>query len=294
VIALPLALIIPVLRPLTWAVTAIARWILRILRLDEPEGRIDRRVTPLELRAVFEQIDEGAGMSQLESRLVQNILFFPRTTAEEVMTPRVDITAAPVTSTPDELTELIQTTKHSRVPLYDRTLDEIVGYLPSKSFLIDPQVPLTKLIRPVLVVPEKAPIDRIFQDMRKGRWRMVIVVNEYGETVGLFTQEDLIEEIVGEISDEYELPEEEIVRIGDGVYEIRGRASVQDLGAALEVTLPQEQAVTVNGFLCSLFGGFPRVGTRLRWEDLEFEVTEVARHRVLKARVRRIEPVAEG
>ena len=134
-----------------------------------------------------------------------------------------------------EILELIRNTKHARIPLYEKTLDEIVGYLPTKNFLLDPSTRLTKLLRPVLVVPEKAPVDRVFQDLRKGRWRMAVVVNEYGETVGLFTQEDLIEEIVGELADEYERVEEEIVRIGDEIYEVRGQASIQDLSAALEI-----------------------------------------------------------
>lgn len=287
-VAFPLILLIRLLHPLTWIVSAMARRVLRLLRQPEAKSGTERRITPYELRAVLAEIDEEAGMTKLENRLVQNILYFPRTTAEEVMTPRVDITAAPTTATSEEILDLIRRTKHARIPLYDQTLDEIVGYLPAKNFLLDPSVRLTKLLRPVLVVPEKAPVDRVFQDLRKGRWRMAVVVNEYGETVGLFTQEDLIEEIVGELADEYERVEEEIVRITDAVYEVRGQASVQDLSAAIDVDLPQEQAVTVNGLLCSLYGGFPKVGIRLLWEDVEFEILEAARHRIQKARVRKV------
>lgn len=289
-VSMPMILLLFVLRPLTWLATALARALLRLLRQPEPKAGPDRRVTPSELRAVFEEIDDETWMSKLESRLVQNILSFSRTTAEEVMTPRVDIKAAPVTATSEELYDFILTTKHSRIPLYEKTLDAIVGFLPARDFLLDPEIPVARMIRPVLVVPEKAPIDRIFLDLRKERWRMAVVVNEYGETVGLFTQEDLIEEVIGEISDEYErVAEEEIVAIGGGVFEVRGRVSLTDLGDALEVELPQDQAVTVNGFLCALYGGFPRPGTHLRWSGLEFEVLEVARRRVQKARVRQLD-----
>ena len=287
-VAIPLSFLLYLLRPLTYVANTAARGLLGLLGEPEAKAGSDRRVTPSELRAAFEDIDDEAGMSKLESRLVQNILFFPKTTAEEVMTPRVDIVAAPVTATAEELRDLIQKTKHSRIPLYEKTLDSIVGHLPARSFLLDPTMPIPRLIRPVLVVPEKAPIDRVFQDVRKGRWRMAVVVNEYGETVGLFTQEDMIEEVIGEISDEYErAAEEEIVRSGDGVFEVRGRVSLTDLGAALDRDLPQDQAVTVSGFLCALYGGFPRPGTLLRWGELDFEVLEVARHRVQKVRVQR-------
>ncbi len=278
--AVPLVLLLPVLSPLTWGVTGLSRLLLRLFRLSDSGTGLSRRVTRSELRAALEEIDEEAGMSKIESRLVQNILSFSRTTAEEVMTPRVDIVAAPITASTDELRDLINQCKHSRIPLYEKTVDGIIGYLPSRTFLLDPTHRLANLVRPVLIVPEKAPIDRIFHELRKGRWRMAIVVNEYGETVGLITLEDLIEEVVGELFDEYERGEEEIAPAGPGAFEVRGRTSLQDLSERLGVDLPQEQAVTVNGFLCGLYGGFPRVGTVLFWEDVRFEVLEVARHRI--------------
>ena len=294
VVSIPLRFLLFLLQPLTRIANAAAGGLLRLMGQPEVKGGSDRRVTPSELRAAFEEIDDGTEMSKLESRLVQNILFFPKTTAEEVMTPRVDIVAAPVTATAEELRNLIETTKHSRIPLYEKTLDSIIGHLPSRSFLLDPTMPISRLMRPVLVVPEKAPVDRIFHDLRKGRWRMAVVVNEYGETVGLFTQEDLIEEVIGELSDEYErAAEEEIVHRGEGVFDVRGQASLTDLGAALDRDLPQDQAVTVNGFLCALYGGFPRPGTLLRWDELEFEVLEVARHRIQKVRIRRVDREGE-
>jgi CBS domain containing-hemolysin-like protein len=293
VTAVPLVLILPILAPLTAAVTWISRGLLRLIGIRDHEGGLIRPVTTTELRAVLEEIDEGAGISKFETRLVQNILAFSRTTAEEVMTPRVDIIAAPAGTPRAELVALIRRTKHSRIPLYENTLDEIIGYLPSRAFLLNTSARIANLIRPVVIVPEKAPIDRIFHDFRKERRRMAIVVNEFGETVGLITQEDLIEEIVGEMFDEYELGEEEIVELEEGGLEVLGRGSLQDLGMVLEVDLPQEQAVTVNGFLCSLYGGFPKPGTILRWEDLRFEVLEVARHRVHKARVTKVPPPEE-
>jgi CBS domain containing-hemolysin-like protein len=281
------------LAPLTWGITALGRQLLRLFGLPDAGEGLIRRVTRSELRAALEEIDEETGMSRIESRLVQNILAFSRTTAEEVMTPRVDIVAAPVGATTGELRDLIARSKHSRIPLYDRTVDGIVGYLPSRSFLLSSVPRFTQLIRPVLFVPEKAPIDRIFHDLRKGRWRLGIVVNEYGETVGLVTQEDLIEEIVGELFDEYESTEEEIVETAPGQYDVRGRASLQDLNERLGIELPQEQAVTVNGFLCAIHGGFPRPGAILSWGDLRFEVMEVSRHRIARVRVIRAAPAEE-
>lgn len=285
---LPLAFLVPALAPLTTTVTAIAGLLGRAFGLSSVDRGATRRVTSSELRAALEDIDQDAGMSRLESRLVQNILDFSRTTAEEVMTPRIDIVAAPLTAEKDELRRLIAESKHARIPLHEGTIDAIVGFLPSREFLLDPSARITNLIRPVMIVPEKAPVDRIFHDLRKGRWKMAVVVNEYGETVGIITLEDLIEEVVGELHDEFEPSVDEIVEAEPGVFEVRGRTSLADLGERLEVDLPQEQAVTVNGFLCALHGGFPRPGTILRWEEIEFEVLDVARHRVQRARVRNL------
>jgi putative hemolysin len=288
--AIPLAGLVPLLIPLTTAVAAVAGLLGRMVGLRSLDRGSTRRVTATELRAALEDIDEDAGMSRLESRLVQNILDFSRTTAEEVMTPRIDIVAAPLTADKEEFRRTIAESKHARIPLHEGTLDSIMGFLPSREFLLDPSARIANLIRPVLIVPEKAPVDRIFHDLRKGRWKMAVVVNEYGETVGLITLEDLIEEVVGELHDEYEPSVEEIVEVEDGLFEVRGRTSLADLGGRLDMDLPQEQAVTVNGFLCALYGGFPRPGTVLSWESLEFEVLEVARHRIQRARVRNLDP----
>jgi putative hemolysin len=206
------------------------------------------------------------------------------------MTPRVDIVAAPVTVNAKDLLEIITSSKHSRIPLYENTLDRIIGFLPSRDFLLDPTRRISLFIRPVLIVPEKASADRVFHDLRKGRWQMAVVVNEYGETVGIVTPEDLVEEVVGELYDEFERTEEEVVQTGPELFEARGSASLQDLGERIGAELPQEQAVTLNGFVCALYGGFPRVGTVIRWEDFEFEVLDAARHRITKVRIRRLEP----
>jgi Mg2+/Co2+ transporter CorB len=291
--SIPITLLMTLLAPLTYAMTAVAGFLGRAMRLPVLDRGSTRRVTATELRAALEDIDEEAGMSRLESLLVQNILDFSRTTAEEVMTPRIDIVAAPLTADKEQLRRLIADSKHARIPLHEGTIDAIVGFLPSREFLLDPSARIANLLRPVLIVPEKAPIDRIFHDLRKGRWRMAVVVNEYGETVGIITLEDLIEEVVGELHDEYEPSVEEILEVSPGVFEVRGRTSLADLGGRVEVDLPQEQAVTVNGFLCALHGGFPRPGAVLRWGSLEFEVLEVARHRIQKARVRNMEMEGE-
>ncbi len=288
-VAIPLDLILRILSPLTWSIDRTTGGLARLFGLPSSDRGSRRRPTHRDLRAALEEIEEEGGMSRIERRLTQNILSFSRITAEEVMTPRVDIVAAPADASREELRDLILEAKHSRIPLYEKTLDGIVGYLPAREFLLDDRQRIANLIRPVHIVPEKAPIDRVFHDIRKGRWRMVIVINEYGETTGLLTVEDLIEQIVGELHDEFEPTEEEVVELGPGAFEALGRTSIQDLSDRIGVELPQDQAVSLNGLLCALHGGFPRVGTVLRWGALRFEVLEVARHRVVRARIRRID-----
>jgi len=268
------------LAPLVAVVSSLANLILKGLGLGLLPLSEDRRLSRMELGSLLEGADEEGVMTARETQLVQNILGFPNTTAEEVMTPRVDMIAAPEDLEPERLEELVAGAKHSRIPVYRGTIDEIIGYLPVRDFLLSPETRLGELIRPVAVFPERARASRIFYEIQKNRTPMVIVVNEYGETVGLLTREDLIEELVGDIFDEFEAGGQEIQRLGPGSYRALGRANLEELGETLSREFPDEDAVTLNGFLTRIHGGIPRKGEEIRWGGLVFTVEEVARHRI--------------
>jgi len=274
----PLRLVRRLLFPLIALVTALSNLGLRALKLDRSLLRPSRLLSRGELNVLLEGA-EGI-MTAHESRLVQNILDFSETRAAEVMTPRVDMVVAPETIDRGELEALLVRSKHSRVPIYRRTIDEIIGYLPTRDFLLHPEKRVAELLRPVRFFPDCALVSRVFYETQKSRAAVVVVVNEYGETVGLLTREDMLEELVGEIYDEYESREASLQQLSPGLYSAAGQIHLEELNAALKLDLSLEDAYTLNGLLSGLHGGIPRRNETVMHQGIRFTVTEVSRHRI--------------
>ena len=255
--------------------------------LGRDEGRAGGPVPLIsrsELHAVLEDVDESeAVITRNESRMVQNILGFSRRTAEQIMTPRVDIVDLDVAAPSAQITAEMRASRHSRFPVYQDDPDNIIGFVQGKEYLLNPDRSVRERLRPVVFFPEAAPVDRIFSEIQSSRKGMVIVVNEFGEVAGLITREDVIEEIVGDIYDEFDREEVPIRDRGEGKYICLGRADLSDLNEELGLDLPAESSVTLNGFLCEVHGRIPRPGTIVTWKNLRFHVMEVARHQVRKA-----------
>jgi CBS domain containing-hemolysin-like protein len=270
-----------ILGPLTTAFQRLAGLVLRALGAAREIPRQSALLTHAELRALLEETDDkGTAITPGEARLVQNILAFPQRTAGEIMTPRVDIVDLARDAAAEEIVRVMRATRHSRYPVFAQTPDDVVGFVQAKTFLLDPGAGLAERLRPVAFFPASARIDRIFHEFQRSRTGLVIVVNEYGEVVGLISREDVVEEILGDIYDEFDLEEPPIRKKGEGLYIVPGRIALPELEAMLSVTLLSDSAVTLNGFLCEVFGRIPRPGTVVEWEGLRFHVLEVVRHRV--------------
>jgi CBS domain containing-hemolysin-like protein len=288
----PYRLIHALLAPLVSFVSFLAGLVLALLRIKPiatgPGGLFSRS----ELGSLFEGADEEGVMTARESRLVQRILGLSALTAEEIMTPRVDMVAVPEGIDRARLEEIVIAAKHSRIPVYARTIDEIRGYLKVRDFLLDPDRRMADLVRPVAIFPERAPASRVFYEMQRRRTALAVVVNEYGETTGLLTREDAIEEVVGDIYDEYESVRESLVPMGPGEWLAEGRLRLEELNESLAIDLPRDDAVTLSGFLTGIFGHLPARGETTRWDGIEFTALEVSRHRIQRARVRLPRPAA--
>lgn len=279
----PLRLVQVLLGPLTGAISMITDAILKLLGVTGAGLSPSPILSRAELGSLLEGADREGIMTAQESRLAQNILQFASTRAKEVMTPRIDMVAAPLEMERSELEALIVESKHSRIPIYEKTIDQIMGYLPSRDFLLHPETKVAELIRPVAFFPDRGLVSVIFNETQKQRVPVTIVVNEYGETVGMLTREDLLEELVGEIYDEFEPREVRLRRVGPGIYLASGQLNLEELNEALDLSLPEDEAVTLNGFLSGLFGRIPRKGEEIRWNGITFKVTEASRHRILQA-----------
>ena len=231
------------------------------------------------------------GISEEEGReLLQSIVDFTETLVREVMTPRPDIIAIRVDATLPDLRVLFREEQYSRMPVYRDNLDNILGIVFVKDLVALPpgtEPPMTTLMRSAYFVPESKRVSELLKEMQRRQAQMAIVVDEYGGTAGLVTVEDLLEEIVGEIRDEYDVESETVVEEEDGSFVFSGKVNVDEVRDRLGVEIEPEGFETVGGYLLSHLGRMPYVGEMIEVDGLLFEVLEVERRRITKVRARR-------
>ncbi len=237
-----------------------------------------------------EQADE-ANISEEEGReLLQSIVDFTETVVREVMTPRPDIVAIRAEATLEDLRSLFREEQYSRIPVYRKDLDNILGILFVKDLVGLPpgaEPPMTTLMRSAFMVPESKRVSELLKEMQRRQAQMAVVVDEYGGTAGLVTVEDLLEEIVGEIRDEYDVESETVVDEGNGTLVLSGKVGIDEVKDRLGVEIEREGFETLGGYLLSHLGRMPYVGETFEVDDLAVEVLEVERRRITKVRARR-------
>ncbi len=230
-------------------------------------------------------------ISEEEGReLLQSIVDFTETVVKEVMTPRPDIVAVSVDSTLQDLRTVFREEQYSRMPVYRESLDNVVGVVFVKDLVALPpgaEPPVTTLMRSPYLVPESKRVSDLLKEMQRRQVQMAVVVDEYGGTAGLVTIEDLLEEIVGEIRDEYDVESETVTDEGNGVFVFKGKVSVDEVRDRLGVTIEREGFETLGGYLLAHLGRMPYVGEAFDVDDLSVEVLEVERRRITRVRVRR-------
>lgn len=284
-VAFPLRFVTLFLRPVVLILSRIAHAALRLVGIRDLMTGV-KGLTPAELKALFAEAGEDQVLSRAEREIAARIFEFSSTRAAEVMTPRVDIRSADRRVSRETLAEVIRTSRHTRIPISDGSIDQIAGFVTAKEYLLRPAAALDDILKPVLIVPETKRVNEIFHEIQRRRIGMVVVVDEYGHTAGIITKEDLVEEIVGEIYDEYESESAPIVKVGPDRYLVTGQVAVDDLAGRLGVSFDTD-AVTLNGLLADLLGDIPRPGDRVVAAGVAFAVLEVRRHRVHRCEVRR-------
>ena len=240
--------------------------------------------------AAEEQSEEGAISEEEGRELLQSIVDFTETIVREVMTPRPDIIAIPADASLTELRSLFREEQYSRIPVFRKNLDDIIGIVFVKDLAALPpgaEPPLTTLMRAAYMVPESKRVSELLKEMQWRQAQTAIVVDEYGGTAGLVTVEDLLEEIVGEIRDEYDIESETVTDEGDGQFVFSGKVNVDEVRDRLSVEIEREGFETLGGYLLSHLGRMPYVGETFEVDELAVEVLEVERRRITKVRVRR-------
>ena len=300
-----LVLICPVLaatRLLLWPIwRALQMMDLPVRRLSGHAEQANGRTSEVE-QEILQLATEGQAGGELdadEMEMITSVIEFHDSRVSEIMTPRTDIEALPVEATREQCVQLILALGHSRIPFYEDTLDGVVGVLYAKDLLAVVAEPfeLATTMRRPFYVPETKAISDLLEEFRAQKVHIAIVLDEYGGTAGLITIEDLVEEIVGEIADEYEEPEPEMLaRIDDRTLEVDARMYIDDLNDELPIDLPEEEDYdTVGGFVFSTLGVIPAAGERFEYEGVEFTVVEAEERRINRIRITQpASPPGEG
>jgi putative hemolysin len=282
--------VMPMVRLMVWLSNTVAR-----LFGAAPRGELSL-VTEEEIKTLVDAGEEEGVIQEEEKEMIYSIFELGDTLAREVMVPRIDVVALDVSIPMLEALDAIMEAGHSRIPVYGETIDNIQGVLYAKDLLPylregRTDVPLKKVLRQAYFIPETKKASDLLPDLQQRRVHMAIVVDEYGGVAGLVTIEDLLEEIVGEIQDEYDTEEPFVEFISDSEYVFDARLDLDDLNRLMDVDLPTDESDTLGGFIYTELGKVPAVGDQVFFADMGFTVESVSGRRIKKVRVERQAPV---
>lgn len=274
------------LLPLLWLTTVCSSLLLRIFGIRNME--ISDNATEDEIRMMLDESEEEGLIESTEGEMIDNIFEFNNIQGYDVMTHRVDVETIDIQDSREKITELIRESGYSRFPVYENDPDNIIGLLYVKDFFLNQDTPVRELLKEPIYVPDTVICDDLFRRMQKERIHFAVVTDEYGAFLGIITLEDLIEEIVGNIYDEYDESEDYIIPNGDGTWLISGRAELKDVEKALDVVLSErENYNTLSGLILSETEEIPRDGSQFTVDvdGLHIEVLRVCDRRVEETRI---------
>ena len=276
--------------PVVWLLTVSTNGILRLLGIDPNET--DDEVTEEDIRMMVDVGSEKGSINENEKEMIQNVFEFDNKTAEEVMTHRTEAVILWLDETEEEWDKKISESRHSRYPVCDGSADNVIGVLHVKEYYTiedkSRENIMKMAVKPAYYVPETVRTDVLFQNMKKSRNHFAVVFDEYGGMSGIITMNDLLEQIVGDIDDDYLTPEEEeIKKIDDRTWRIKGSAYLDDVSKELGVSLPDEDFDTFGGLVFGILGIIPEDGSTLELEEygLKIVITEIKGRRLETATV---------
>ena len=260
----------------------------------------EETVTEEEIRMMVDVGKEKGTIDQSEGEMINNVFEFNDKTVSEIMVPRTKIFALDMNlSISKVIEEISEDFRYSRVPVYDETIDEIKGIVYVKDILVSTKnknVKIKNLIKEAYYVPETKPVNELFSELRKNRKQIAIVVDEYGGTAGIVTMEDILEEIVGEIYDEYDVVEKSYEKIDENTYMINGSLSISDVEKILEIEIPEGDYDTISGYLIEELGRIPDEKEKpvIETEKVTYKVEKIKDMRIVKIKACKNETVEEN
>jgi CBS domain containing-hemolysin-like protein len=283
----PLLVFSRVMSPFIWVFNGAANGLLRVFGVEpinDPEGH-----SPDEIRFLVMQAHARGTLDESDRAMLAGVLDFHEKKARDVMRPRTDVVALDIEATEEEVWEILRRERYSRYPVYRDSLDDVTGVFLAKDLWLhsgDAPFNLADFVREPMYVPDSRPAERVLDDLRKTRAHMAVVLDEYGGTAGIVTMEDLVEEVVGEIADEYDFASRESI-VTDGVLELAGSLSLIDVRSDYRIQIPDGDWTTLGGFAFAKLGRLPRMGDRIPIPGGEMEVVAMDGRRIAALRIHR-------
>ena len=289
-VSAPVRFFFIVMKPVVWFLEAATELVLKWLGL-KPPGADDDVLSEAELRMLVSRSTEGGEIEQQEQEMLYKVFDFADKEAKDVMVPRPEVVALSIDLPPEQCLEAVMDSPYTRYPVYRESLDNVVGILHVRDLfraLRDRgmhEVKVEDIIRPAHIVPETKELAALLAEFRRANQHMAIVVDEYGDMEGIVTLEDLLEEIVGDIEDEFDLPDESIEQIDEDTVIIDGTFPIDDFNERFKTEMPDEDYHTMAGFVFGLLGRQPEAGDTINHDGMRFDVLEIEGSRILKIAV---------
>ena len=287
-ISRPIAAVVFVCRPFVWLFTKISSFFIKILGGDPDKA--EPFITQEELKTLMDVGEEEGVLEGKEKEMIFNVFEFGDLQVKDIMAQRVDIIAESIDASYEDILNGIQEYQFSRIPVYEDNIDNIVGILYAKDLILlndedKKNFDVKKLMREPYYTFEFKNIADLFTEMKRTRNHMAIVLDEYGGTVGIVTIEDLIEEIVGDIEDEYDEHQEDIKEIKENEYEVDGSTRLDDLSEIINVKIESDEFDSIGGFVIGILDRLPELNEEILYENLKFIVEEIDKKRIKKIRI---------
>jgi putative hemolysin len=286
--------------PVVWVLSELADYIIRFVSKGT---KVAPLITEAEIEFMVNEGEKAGVIQDLKRDIIEGAFEFDETKVKEIMTPRPDLIAIPDDMPVNEILDIVVQSGHSRIPIYKKQKDHIIGLLLAKDLLVlsqkkegENRATARDFLRTCLFLPESKSIMEAFKELKRTKSHLAVIIDEYGGTAGIVTMEDILEEFVGEIQDEFDKEEEEIIPIGEGVFEVSGTIHIEEFLDFFDLTEEslgeryEEDIDTLSGWITQLIGQLPKKGQTVRIGPLYLEVLSTSNRRIEKVRVQLKEP----
>lgn len=290
-VAKPMYVVTRLFAPMIFLLNGLGNILLRLLKI-EPAPAHQAVYSTEELNMLIDASYKGGVLNQKEAEILQNVFKFSDLTAQDVMIPRPDMVCISIDATAEDIYKIIIDNQYTRYPVYKDNIDDIVGFLHTKdlfSVLINrEEINISSLLREKFYVPETMPIEKLAQEFQKRKFQMAIVVDEFGGTSGLVTHEDVLEEIFGEVQDEFDDEECEFSKISENEYEVCGKFRIDEFAEKFGIKLDDEDITTIGGYVVKMLGRIPIVNDEVTDKYFKYTISEMDLSRIVKIKIKKI------